>query len=190
MAAVEDVGPRLGGVGEGGRMSVQQTDDAATAAATQRDGTGTRGRPQVIGRECARPGCGTTFTPAARGPAQTYCSPSCRQQAYAIRRARAAIDTGHADPPTILRETVHAPCPPQPTARQWLALLATLTEQLADPTTPLARQHWHHPKLLTALHHTAAALHTAYPGPLHPATRTAGGGRDGGHQPVQSVPPS
>lgn len=123
-------------------------------------------RARVVRRSCSRPGCGESFTPAARGRRHLYCSGSCRQQAYALRRAQGQIDAGEAAPPTVLRETVCEVLPPEATARQWLELLGALTDQLEDSTTPLAREHWQHARLLGALQRAAAALGAAHPGGL------------------------
>jgi hypothetical protein len=120
----------------------------------------------VISRECARPGCGRSFTPARRGPAQRYCCPSCRQRAYALRQARGEIDAGTAEPLQVLRETVCEVLPPDPSAREWLHLLGQLAEQLDDESTAVAREHWQHPKLLAALQRAASALDAAHPGGL------------------------
>lgn len=126
---------------------------------------------RVVSRECARPGCGATFVPAARAPAHRYCSPSCRQKAHALRQARATIEAGEAEPPAVLRETVCQVVPPGATAREWLHLLGELTLQLGDPGTKLAREHWHHAKLLGGLQRAAAALDVAHPGGMGRTTR-------------------
>lgn len=141
------------------------------------DGPGwSRGWPhereeRVVLRECACPGCSASFTPTPRSPAHLYCSASCRQKAYALRRARVAIDAGEAEPPTVLRETVCEVVPPGATVRDWLHLLGVLTNALEDPATKLAREHWHHAKLLGGLQRAAAALDLAHPGGMGRTTR-------------------
>jgi hypothetical protein len=66
----------------------------------------------------------------------------------------------------VLRETVCEVLPPEATARQWLELLGVLADQLEDCTTPLAREHWQHARLLGALQRAADALGAAHPGGL------------------------
>lgn len=60
-------------------------------------------------------------------------------------------------------------------ARDWATLLGTLTAQLRDPSSPLAREHYDHHHLHTALTAVLAALDTARPGGLdrlaHPRQR-------------------
>lgn len=136
-----------------------------------RSGRGRAVAERVISRECARPGCGRSFQPARRGPQQAYCSATCRSQAYALRRARASIDAGQAEPPTVLRDTVQQVIAPNATAREWLYLLGLLAEQLEVTDSAIAREHWQHHKLLTALQRAARNLDAAHPGGLQRARR-------------------
>jgi hypothetical protein len=52
------------------------------------------------------------------------------------------------------------------TGRDWVRLLATLTDQLTDEEHPVTREHWQHVRLHTALLTALAALDGAYPGGL------------------------
>jgi hypothetical protein len=51
-------------------------------------------------------------------------------------------------------------------ARDWAQLLAQLAAQLADPASPVAREHWKHLRLFAALADAANALDRAHPGGL------------------------
>jgi hypothetical protein len=148
-------------------------------------------RERLVSRECA--GCGTTITYAGVGRRPRYCSPACRQRSWALRTAEKRLGTP-ADPrPTVVREVVEtvvrikpptltqtyleakeaaeraaaAAAPSVPaTAREWTLLLDQLATQLADPNGPLAREHWHHQRLYTAVIRVATALGKAHPGGL------------------------
>ena len=128
-----------------------------------------------------------------RGRPATSCSAACRQRAWALRAAERQINAG-ADPrPTVVREVVEretvvriepptitrafldakeaadravaAPSVPA-TGRGWVLLLAGLTDQLVDSAHPVAREHWQHERLYTALMTALAALDGAHPGGL------------------------
>jgi hypothetical protein len=66
----------------------------------------------------------------------------------------------------VVRETVVEVGPSEANARQWIQLLDMLAEQLHDDTSPVAREHWQHRKVLAALHRAAGALDVAHPGGL------------------------
>jgi hypothetical protein len=108
-----------------------------------------------------------------------YCSPTCKQLAWALRDARARLDADSDPTPTVVHDVIERTLRPKPAAPDWIALLGLLCEQLGDDTTALAREHWHHRRLFTALQNAAAALDTAHPAALdtaHPgglAPRTA-----------------
>jgi hypothetical protein len=94
-----------------------------------------------------------------------YCTPACKQQAWALRHPR--IDKDPAPPPpTVVRDLVERTLAPRPTAPEWIALLGMLAEHLADDSTALAREHWHHERLLAALRHATTTLDAAHPGGL------------------------
>lgn len=134
----------------------------------------------LLAVECR--GCGTPVRYAGTGRPPRYCSPGCRQRAWALRHAEQTL-SAEADPrPQVVRETVErrvATSPPPPswsgpraatqppaTAREWERLLATLSEQLADESHPTAREHWHHRRLYNALVRAMTGLGHAHPGGL------------------------
>ncbi len=125
-------------------------------------------RERVVRRECRR--CGKSFTQRPRGRAALYCSPACKQQAWALKHPR--VDAVPAPPaPAVVRDVVERTLAPRPTAPEWIALLATLAEHIADDDTALAREHWHHARLFAALQHAATTLDAAHPGGLARVTR-------------------
>jgi hypothetical protein len=94
-----------------------------------------------------------------------YCTPACKQQAWTLRHPR--VDQAPAPPPpTVVRDVVERTLAPRPTAPEWIALLGMLAEHIADDSTALAREHWHHGRLFTALQNAATALDVAHPGGL------------------------
>lgn len=130
----------------------------------------------LIARECA--GCGGPVRYAGTGRRPRYCSPSCRQRAWALRHAEHVLSAG-ADPrPQVIRETVErrvepaARPAPQPAAatptsgREWERLLHELIGQLADEGHKTHREHWHHRRLYNALVLAVRNLGTAHPGGL------------------------
>lgn len=172
-------------VAGGGAGGVDDGDLAAAAGAG--NGAG-RVRERVVSRECAA--CGRSVVYAGRGRPGRYCSAACRQRAWALRHAQQQLATG-ADPrPRVVREVVErttervvvrpAPvtsyavpgrAPTAPVrARDWVAVLGELERQLGDPAHSLARQHWDHPRLYTALLHAVTALGQAHPGGLDQLT--------------------
>lgn len=148
---------------------------------------------RVLSRQCR--GCGGPIIYAGTGRRGVYCSASCRQRAWALRTARRNLAAG-ADPrPEVVREVIEretvvriAPPPltqaylqardaaehaaatgaPQTPAsgRDWTAMLGQLTEQLVDEHHPVAREHWQHERLHTALMTALDALDRAHPGGL------------------------
>jgi hypothetical protein len=153
---------------------------------------------RVVSRQCR--GCGGAVIYAGTGRRGMYCSARCRQRAWALRTAERQLNTG-ADPrPAVVRdvierETVVRIAPPTltqtylqakdaadragaasvpATGRDWALLLARLTDQLVDDDHPVAREHWHHDRLHTALMTALAALDAAHPGGL---ARLRGRGR-------------
>lgn len=146
---------------------------------------------RVVARECA--GCGTQFEYAGRGRRGLYCSPACRQRAWALRTAGEQLAAG--DPrPSVVREVVErttervvervtvkpvpvaglaSPATPAPSvpaaptdARGWVALLGQLEQQLLDERSPIAGAHWNHRKVFDALVRASTALGRAHPGGL------------------------
>jgi hypothetical protein len=62
------------------------------------------------------------------------------------------LDKDPAPPaPTVVRDVVERTLAPRPTAPEWIALLGMFAEHIADDSTALAREHWHHERLLAAL---------------------------------------
>ena len=131
-------------------------------------------------RECG--GCGTPLVYAGTGRPARFCSPSCRQRAWALRTAERTLRTD-ADPrPAVVHEVtertveravrVAAPSPAwsassAPTrAREWTALLDQLTGLLANDSAAVTREHWHHVRLYDALLGSLTALGRAHPGGL------------------------
>lgn len=120
-------------------------------------------RERVVRRECRR--CGAGFSQRAKGRPALYCTPACKQQAWTLRHPRADQDPPR-PPPAVVRDVVERTLSPRPTAPEWIALLGTLADHIADDSTALAREHWHHERLLAALQHAATALDAAHPGGL------------------------
>ncbi|MGH3784739.1 MAG: hypothetical protein ACRDR6_10880 [Pseudonocardiaceae bacterium] len=129
------------------------------------------------------------MTYAGRGRRARYCSQVCRQRAWAPRTAERQLGTEADARPRVVREIVDRERivirhdqttaadrprinPPAPMAlmraREWVALLAELEQQLVTAKHPLARQHWDHPRLYAALVHTVTALGHAHPGARQP----------------------
>ncbi len=126
---------------------------------------------RVVRRECRR--CGTGFTQRAKGRPAMYCSPACKQQAWALRHPR--VDKNPAVPaPAVVRDLVERTVTPRPAAPDWISLLGLLAEHLADDSTALAGEHWHHRRLLVALQDAADALGAAHPGGLAMLRREKG----------------
>lgn len=147
---------------------------------------------RLVSRGCA--GCGTTITYSGVGRRPRYCWAACRQRVWALRTAEKRLGTT-ADPrPAVVREVVErvvriappsltqsyldakeaaeraaaAAAPRVPnTGRDWTLLLTALTDQLADDKHQVAREHWHHERLHTALMTALAALDGAHPGGLN-----------------------
>lgn len=135
----------------------------------------------LLAVECR--GCGTPVRYAGTGRPPRYCSPGCRQRAWALRKAEETL-SADADPrPQVVRETVErrvetTPRPPSwsapsaaasrppSTAREWERLLHALAEQLADEGHQIAREHWHHRRLYNALVRAMTGLGHAHPGGL------------------------
>jgi len=139
-----------------------------------------RSSESLLAVECR--GCGTPVRYAGTGRPPRYCSPACRQRAWALRKAEETL-SADADPrPQVVRETVErriettpqppsgtalqSPSPPPSTAREWERLLAALAAQLDDEDHQIAREHWHHRRLYAALAHALTALDHAHPGGL------------------------
>lgn len=154
----------------------------------QNDGAGGDERPgtSLLAVECRC--CGTPVRYAGTGRPPRYCSPACRQRAWALRNAERTL-SADADPrPQVVRDTVErrvAPTPtpaapsasaaatqPPATAREWQRLLGVLSEQLGDEQHTTTREHWQHRRLYNALVRAMAGLGHAHPGGLdHLATR-------------------
>lgn len=123
----------------------------------------------LVARECGA--CGDPIPYAGRGRPPRYCGAACRQHAWALRRAEQSLTTG-ADPrPDVVRETRERriePAPPRTpqSPREWADMVHALADQLADTSTDLHRQHWHHHRLYNALVRVTSALGTAHPGGL------------------------
>lgn len=156
-----------------------------SASSPDRESSGEHVTEHLIARECAT--CGQPVRYAGTGRTPRYCSPSCRQRGWALRKAEQALSAG-ADPrPQVVRETVErrvepapsrrpaAPAPTPPatpaSAREWERLLHTLADQLSDESHQTAREHWHHRRLYTALVRAMTGLGHAHPGGLDQLTK-------------------
>lgn len=121
----------------------------------------------LVARECGA--CGSPIPYAGRGRPPKYCGAACRQHAWALRAAEHTLTTG-ADPrPDVVHETrerrIEPPAPRTPQSpREWADIVHALADQLADTSTDLHRQHWHHQQLYNALNRAVAALDDAHPG--------------------------
>jgi hypothetical protein len=108
---------------------------------------------RVTGRSCAQ--CTSWFSYSGVGRVPKFCSQSCRQRAYELRRARAEVAAGAAEPPvrevvqrteTVTRTVVRSGWPllipsEDATAQTsvagaggWAAVLQLLTARLRDGT--------------------------------------------------------
>jgi hypothetical protein len=120
--------------------------------------------------------CGEPFQPRRRGRPSRYCRPACRQRAWALRQAEAALLEEGALAPAVwptppASTTPTAPASTTPTAaptdaRGWLGLLNELAAQLSDPESDLVRRPWEHVRVYDGLGRALAALDTATPGGL------------------------
>jgi endogenous inhibitor of DNA gyrase (YacG/DUF329 family) len=115
--------------------------------------------------------CGADVPYQGEGRPRRYCNPSCRTQAWALRRAAARLEIALPEPVREIRERVvdrwvpARPAAPD-TAREWSGLLTELQDKLADRRTAVHREHWNHRHLYAALVETMAALGAAHPGGL------------------------
>lgn len=155
--------------------------------------TETVGADQVVERPLARQcaACGGPIELRDTGRPPTYCSNACRQKAWALRAAERALGTPADTRPTVVREVVERATvgtqvrtrtqyqyltPARPPAagaddvpnraREWTEQLAALADQLRDPDSTLAREHWQHRRLYDGLVAAMAALGQAHPGGL------------------------
>ena len=130
-------------------------------------------RERVRERDCEM--CAQRFTVGAKGRIPSYCSPACRQRAWALRRAGETL--GRGDPrPQVVREVVdrvEQVFTETPTegfwpsrARPWAEGLDQLAAQLTNPRSPLHREHWQHRRLNASLIRVLTALDQATPGGL------------------------
>ncbi len=127
---------------------------------------------RVIERDC--PTCGRSVRATGKGRPAIYCSPGCRHLAWEMRRAEKVLGTPADTRPTVVREVVErvvlaAPDPATAAAteaRGWVRVLGHLSAQLAQPATPLAREHWQHRRLYRALIEALDHLDAAHPGGL------------------------
>jgi hypothetical protein len=153
--------------------------------------TGEQVATRPVARQCAT--CGGPIQLRDTGRPPTYCSNACRQKAWALRGAERALGTPADTRPAVVHEilerttvrtvartrTVYAlysttPSPASAAphaergvpgrARDWIEQLAALTAQLRDPASPLARDHFDHRRLYTALEEAFAAVVDAHPG--------------------------
>ncbi len=130
----------------------------------------------VIARTCAW--CGREMAISQRtGRPRRYCSKNCRNRAsearttaprLALQLAAGRLATGPVR--EVVERTVTQPLTPAD-AHGWTAALTELTRQLADPASKVAREHWQHRRILTALIDATAALDCAHPGGLGRAAR-------------------
>ncbi len=95
---------------------------------------------RLIGRECHN--CGAAIEVASTGRRPRYCSPACRQRAWALRQAAEQLGAGNPRP-TVVREVVarervrtewktqlvEVPKPPQ-RAEDWVEHLRHLNHQI------------------------------------------------------------
>ena len=120
-------------------------------------------RERVLERDCEH--CARRFEVAKTGRPPRYCSHSCRQRAWELRRAAAALD--QADPrPEVVREMVRVPMQPS-TPREWCSLLDHLVAELHDPGSDVATRHYDHRRLYGRLVAVLNALDAATPGGLN-----------------------
>jgi hypothetical protein len=127
-------------------------------------------RERVIGKDCES--CGQRFRPRTSGRPARFCSQSCRQRAWALRQAQAALQRGDARP-EVVGEVVEPLVPVSgpisvvpSTAREWSELLEQLAVQLSDRESDLARRHYDHRRLYQGLLAALTALSEATPGGL------------------------
>jgi hypothetical protein len=142
-------------------------------AATPDDGAQERITERLIGRECSS--CGAWIAYRGRGRRPRYCGASCRQRAWSVRRAAEQLGTLDGAGPQVVTEVrervverpVSVPVLREPTTpREWVDLLQVLAEQLDEPTSALAAQHWQHRRVEAALMAAWQALDVAHPGGL------------------------
>jgi len=121
-------------------------------------------RERVVRRECRR--CGKKgFAQRTKGRPAMYCTPACKQQAWALRHPRADQDPA-VPAPAVVRDVVERAVSPRAAAPDWIALLGLLAEHLGDESTELVREHWHHRRLQAALLRAGEQLSAAHPGGL------------------------
>jgi hypothetical protein len=90
----------------------------------------TAARPTSV--PCA--GCGKDVPVRTRGPLPVWCGQTCRQRAWELRRAAAALAGGGAS--VAQREVVEVPVPLEPERSEWVGVLAELTRQVASHELP------------------------------------------------------
>lgn len=127
-------------------------------------------RERVIGKDCES--CGQRFTPRTFGRPARFCSRSCRQRAWALRQAQAAVQRGAPCPDVdwevaqrLVQVSARVTAVPS-TAREWSELLEQLAAQLSDPESDLARRHYDHRRLHQGLVAALTTLGEATPGGL------------------------
>lgn len=148
--------------------SADETPDAGPD-----DGAQERITDRLIGRECAS--CGAWIAYRGRGRRPRYCRAACRQRAWSVRRAAEQLGTLDGAGPQVVTEirerVVERPTPvvvlrEASTSREWVDLLDVLAEQLNEPTSTVAAQHWQHRRVEAALTAVWQALDAAHPGGL------------------------
>ncbi|MER7015336.1 hypothetical protein ABT324_28215 [Saccharopolyspora sp. NPDC000359] len=108
-----------------------------------------RAREHLVSTQCRA--CGTSIDYAGTGRRPQFCSPACRQRAWALRRVAAQL--GRPDPmPTVVRDvvervieverTVPVPAHTPRLAADWVPLLEQLDRQMRDNPLALFRSRW------------------------------------------------
>jgi hypothetical protein len=95
----------------------------------------TGARPSTVA--CA--GCGKDIPVRLRGPLPVWCGQTCRQRAWELRRAAAALTEGGTS--VAQREVVEVPVALQPERSEWVGTLAELTRQIASHELPAGTMH-------------------------------------------------